>query len=56
MFWYWLLGVFVIILLTLFTGAFMAKKTESVLIGEVWAVFFMILLTGLYFFIGSLLR
>lgn len=44
------------ILLTLFVGAVMAKKTESVLVGEVWAVFFLIIFVGVYFLIGALLR
>lgn len=44
------------IFFTLVFGAFMAKRTESVLIGEVWAVFALIVMLGLYFVVGAMLR
>lgn len=55
MMWYWVLGALFVILLTLVVGFVMAKKSESVLIGEVWAVFALVLFVGLYFVGGALL-
>lgn len=56
MFWYWFLGAIFVIVLTLLFGAFMAKKTESVLIGQVWGVFAHVILVATYFLLGSFLR
>lgn len=56
MFWYWFLGAIVVLLLTLVFSLFMMKKTESVLIGEVWGVFGLIVFVLVYFLLGALLR
>jgi len=56
MLWYWILGALLVVILMLAVGAVMAKKTESVLVGEVWAVFSLIVFVGVYFLIGALLR